>query len=920
METTGMGQTSNASPACTVCGSRDVTLRYVRIPIVFSILVRTFRREYRGWLCRKHRIGKLMTNSLVTAAFGWLGIPFGLLMTPVALFQLARGGNEDQELNFQFLKNLGEERYLGGDYESARKCYEACLQYRDSEEVQTQLARLYGLGQGTFQASNPLVGFISFAVLPLAMFLLAITAGAIDYSIGWALGGMLKEWNLLTDILFWIPLLSILFLLLLLLRAWIGSAISKAQIENNLLASGLSFVASLLTILGVATGETAGSFIAYVFHGLEFSSASDLFFSLGALVSHGGLYYFERYWANGSTYSVVSIVILLVFAIFYLAVNLPGSMNEADYQKKLGTIRSGAYSSFGSKPNSALNSLLALTGLSGFVLLIVLGYLLFPQKGTLDSLESYEAIYDGQQYAEKQDYQNALIAYQKAVDLRPGLPTPYIHLGYFYYSTDDFEHAALAFQKALSLDADSIDAHEGLAWSYYQEQKNADAIREFNRVLEFDPDRLDIRVGLGWSYLNDAEYDASQKEFDQILLADATNAEAYLGKGMVAYYRGDLVGAQTAIEKSISFNPDLIDSHIMLGYVFLAHDNGNAAIQPLLDAVKIDPKSFEANLSLGRAYAWTGKMDEAVKYFQAAVDLQPDDVSGLLQMGFYNITMGEFPTALSYLERAIAADPSYADLHAYLALLYYQTERSDLVEAELQKATSSGSADPVTEYSIATVLSQMYRYHESERYYQAAIENSPAFLLADIYSGLAMAYSAQREFDLAQTAVGKALAADPLNATGLVAQASLYIDQEQLDQASAMMDQALELNPGDPNNQSILSYILFHQGEIDAAASAAEKAVAGNPHDSSAQTRLAFAYHALGKLDDASSAAQEAVRLDPTSSLPHYILGVCDMEQGKNAEAITEFEKFQEYYWERAYMQEYKDQAEKFLAQLKSMP
>ena len=66
--------------------------------------------------------------------------------------------------------------------------------------------------------------------------------------------------------------------------------------------------------------------------------------------------------------------------------------------------------------------------------------------------------------------------------------------------------------------------------------------------------------------------------------------------------------------------------------------------------------------------------------------------------------------------------------------------------------------------------------------------------------------------------------------------------------------------------------------------------------------------------------AREAIRLDALNGLPHYVLGVCYMEKGMNAEAIAEFETFLDNYWDRAYIRDYKLKAEDYLAQLSQVP
>src|SRR5687767_9038226 len=95
--------------SCEVCGRQDETVRFVIYPYVFSFVVVTFQRAFSGCWCRLHRIPRWLAASLITSILGWLGIPFGILFTPLSLLQLARGGLQDRQINGQILRSIGEE-------------------------------------------------------------------------------------------------------------------------------------------------------------------------------------------------------------------------------------------------------------------------------------------------------------------------------------------------------------------------------------------------------------------------------------------------------------------------------------------------------------------------------------------------------------------------------------------------------------------------------------------------------------------------------------------------------------------------------------------------------------------------------------------------------------------------------------------
>jgi hypothetical protein len=66
----------------------------VRHHLVFSLLIVAFRRKTR-WLIKGHepRFASALGASLYTLCYGWWGIPFGVLWTPIAVFKNITGSS-----------------------------------------------------------------------------------------------------------------------------------------------------------------------------------------------------------------------------------------------------------------------------------------------------------------------------------------------------------------------------------------------------------------------------------------------------------------------------------------------------------------------------------------------------------------------------------------------------------------------------------------------------------------------------------------------------------------------------------------------------------------------------------------------------------------------------------------------------------
>ncbi len=123
---------------CSVCGRQDETLRDSIFPWVASALLVTTRRTFVGRWCGRHRRVQLGLAALITSTVGWLGVPWGVIHTPLTLIKLAGGGEDLSEENARLLKDLAHYKQRSGDKEGALACLEESLKLADSPEARDE--------------------------------------------------------------------------------------------------------------------------------------------------------------------------------------------------------------------------------------------------------------------------------------------------------------------------------------------------------------------------------------------------------------------------------------------------------------------------------------------------------------------------------------------------------------------------------------------------------------------------------------------------------------------------------------------------------------------------------------------------------------------------------------------------------------
>ncbi|MDE3181457.1 MAG: tetratricopeptide repeat protein [Acidobacteriota bacterium] len=132
-----------------------------------------------------------------------------------------------------------------------------------------------------------------------------------------------------------------------------------------------------------------------------------------------------------------------------------------------------------------------------------------------DSYQAYEA--EGGQFVYRQQYPQALKAYQKAASLAPaGTPGLHFHLGDVYFRTLRYEDAKNELLQELRLNPNHAQANYELGAIYAKERDPAQAIPYLQKAISFDPSLIEARRALGSAYLEQKNYPAALAELLQV--------------------------------------------------------------------------------------------------------------------------------------------------------------------------------------------------------------------------------------------------------------------------------------------------------------------------------------------------------------------------------------------------------------------
>ena len=240
--------------------------------------------------------------------------------------------------------------------------------------------------------------------------------------------------------------------------------------------------------------------------------------------------------------------------------------------------------------------------------------------------------------ARRQDEQEALGHFERAIELDPGAtgPAAYSEIGFLHLRARRLEPAREAFRNALDIDALNGGAHTGQANVLIEEGNLDDAMRELSVALRYDPNQPGALASLGSLLSKQAEHERA------------------------------IVLCQRALELS----PKFPQAHNNLGLIYRRQDRLDLAEEHYLKAIEYGPYLDAPRVNLAQLYIRQDKADEAVEQFRQALRVNPYCTIALANLGARHFNEDRIDQAFAFYRRALAIDSDYALVHRNIASIY----------------------------------------------------------------------------------------------------------------------------------------------------------------------------------------------------------------------------------------------------------
>jgi CHAT domain-containing protein/Flp pilus assembly protein TadD len=184
-------------------------------------------------------------------------------------------------------------------------------------------------------------------------------------------------------------------------------------------------------------------------------------------------------------------------------------------------------------------------------------------------------------------HEEAIAAYELAIEVNPTLGTAYNNLGNSLRSLERFEDAAEAYRRAIELTPTLVVAYNNLGFVLNQLNRVDEAREVYDRVNQIDPRLVALRD------------------------PDSANAEDYNTLGRVLRSQNRREEAIAAYTRAIELEPELAAAYNNRGVAYAELRQLDAAIADYQVATFLDPTPIQY-VNLGNALRAAGRIDEAI--------------------------------------------------------------------------------------------------------------------------------------------------------------------------------------------------------------------------------------------------------------------------------------------------------------------
>ena len=455
----------------------------------------------------------------------------------------------------------------------------------------------------------------------------------------------------------------------------------------------------------------------------------------------------------------------------------------------------------------------------------------------------------------RQDWQNAGIALDAAIRLRPEMPDLYVNRAFVRYNSDDFFGAMSDYTYALELDPENYAAYFNRGLLRYEVKDLENAEQDMSQVIRLSPDNFHAIYNRGLIRLEQeknkealADFTYIEKKYPRFYPIYYAMAQAEKNMGNIRNALTHMHKADELVEKYVH-NPEknpLDRPTIAPSQTNTVNQSGSSDNESEMEVMERFNQLVTITQSSDQNLSYNEKIKGRVQDRNVNVEIEPS----------YALSLVSPPQSLKSLSNYFRELDDLNNMRLLNYSIYlspgleshdYGTMMSELFDASSQLQSKNPAQMRPVDYLLLGIIETMLKnYPLALNNLDAAIASNPDFTVAYMARGFARYANAVSDLKLAK---------DSKNENEMLLDRTAYTSL--LHESLSDFDKVLALNPR-------VVFAWFNKGNI---------------------------YYEAGDFTSAMQAFTEAIKIDPEFGEAYFNRGLAYLNAGNKSQAFSDLSK-----------------------------
>ena len=255
----------------------------------------------------------------------------------------------------------------------------------------------------------------------------------------------------------------------------------------------------------------------------------------------------------------------------------------------------------------------------------------------------------------------AIDSYTNAIRVRPDFQEAYYNLGNLYKKKGFNDKAVKNYSIAVKLQPDSPAAYNNLGICLNTLKRFEQAVDSYIKAIGMKPDYAEAYNNLGLTLQDQGYWAQAVEKFETAITLKPDHSGAYYNLGFALNELGEFDGAVMNYRRSIQLKPDFADAHSNIGAILKTEGKIEDAIFHYRKALEYCVDKAEIYNNLGNALEKSGRINVAIEMIQRALEERPDFAEAYNNLGVALNSQGSYMAAVKNYEKALELKPELAE-------------------------------------------------------------------------------------------------------------------------------------------------------------------------------------------------------------------------------------------------------------------